>query len=332
MAALHRTLWGWAEAMAWHYAREIPDYARLDRELLRRDVALVSYEYLKALEEEGYPLEEMALAVAGRRRHQGVSLPALLRAYRLWAKDALEALRAEAPGRLSALAPRVAEVLDRVSEASARGYRLALEGALPPGPLTGVGAALRDAGALALAPRHLGLPPERLAYAQTPLGPLLLLGAPLREVEEGLKGLARAQGAVLWTEEGRNGAELQEALEEALALGGALGLPPGVYPARLLWPLAMALDSPKGRARLLRLLAPLEAQEGLLEALEAYLAARLSLKGAARRLGLHPNTVLYRLHRAEELTGLRLERVEDLALAAMALQLRGWLRGNATPP
>ncbi|MEZ0348935.1 MAG: helix-turn-helix domain-containing protein [Thermus sp.] len=310
-----------AEAMAWHYAREIPDYARLDRTLLQRDVAVVSYEYLLALEGEA-EVENVALAVGQRRQRQGISLPALLRAYRLWAKDALEALRSEAPNCLADLAPKVAEILDRVSEASARGYQLALEGLLPQGPLTGVAVGLKHSQAIALAPRHLGLSPEQMAYYPVPLGSLLFLATPLGDVTEGLKALARRCAACLWVGEGTKLSEVQEDLEEALALAHGLDLPPGVYPVRLLWPLAMALESPKGRDRLLRLLSPLEPHADLLDTLEAYLQARLSLKGAARCLSLHPNTVLYRLHRVEELTGLRLHRVEDLCLAHMALQLR----------
>lgn len=320
MGALQRTFWSWAETMAWHYAREIPDYARLDTRVLERDVAVVSFEYLRALEEEG-EVEDLALAVGQRRRSQGVSLPALLRAYRLWAKDALEALKASAPSRVVELAPRVLELLDRVSEASARGYHQALEGRLPHGPVVGVGVGFADAGAMALAPRHLTLSPEAMFYEQSPFGALLFLAAPLSEVERELKGLARQSGAVLWVEEGIDVPKTKAGLEEALILGNRLHLPPGLYLTRFLWPLAIALDSPKGRERLLGLLAPLESHPELLATLEAYLQSGFSLKRAAHRLGLHSNTVLYRLHRAEELTGLRLSRVEDLCLVSMALYL-----------
>lgn len=330
MGSPTRSLQVWARTMARHYAREIPDYARLHADLLERDVALVSYEYLLAVwKEEDEGLEALAVAVGERRQRQGISLPGLLRAYRLWAKDALEALKAEAPGLLVEAAPRVAEVLDRVSEASARGYRLALKDAWPLGPVTGVGVALGDAGALVYAPRHLPLGPEGMAFAQAPGGALLLLQAPFKEVERGLRELAQSQAAVLWVGEGPR-EEVQKDLEEALLLGPLLRLPPGLYPVRFLWPLSLALESRRGQERLLRLVQPLEGQPDLLKTLEAYLGARLSLKAAARRLGLHPNTVLYRLHRAEELTGLSLERVEDLCLLQIALQLREAL--NAGPP
>lgn len=320
MGALQRTFWSWAETMAWHYAREIPDYARLDTRVLERDVAVVSFEYLRALEEGG-EVDNLALAVGQRRWSQGVSLPALLRAYRIWARDTIEALKASMPSRVAELAPRVLELLDRVSEASARGYHQALEGRLPRGPLVGVGVGFADAGAMALAPRHLSLPPEAMFYEQSPFGTLLFLAATLSEVERELKGLARQCGAVLWVEEGTDALKTRAGLEEALVLGKHLHLPPGLYPTRFLWPLAIALDSSKGRDRLLGLLAPLKSHPELLATLEAYLQFGFSLKRAAHRLGLHSNTVLYRLRRAEELTGLCLSRVEDLCLVSMALYL-----------
>lgn len=148
-------------------------------------------------------------------------------------------------------APRVAEVLDRVSEASARGYRLALKDAWPLGPVTGVGVALGDAGALVYAPRHLPLGPEGMAFAQAP-GGALLLQAPFKEVERGLRELAQSQAAVLWVGEGPR-EEVQKDLEEALLLGPLLRLPPGLYPVRFLWPLSLALESRRGQERLLHL-------------------------------------------------------------------------------
>ncbi|BDG23549.1 transcriptional regulator [Thermus thermophilus] len=332
---MSRTLHTWAQAMARHYAREIPDYGRLDEALLSRDVALVSYEYLRALLEEESDLEAFAFSVGQRRQRQGISLSALLRAYRLWAKDTLAALGEELPERLPGLAPRVAELLDRVSEASAQGFQRALEGldgVFSRPPLTGVGASLKNAQGMALAPRYLPLSKERMAFLQTPVGPLLFIPISLGEVEEALRTLARFCGAVLWVVEGKNLRELQVDLEEALLLGEWLALPPGVYPVHLLWPLASVLESPRSRDRLLRLVAPLEAYPDLLRTLEAYLASRLSLKQTARQLGLHPNTVLYRLRRLEVLTGLRLDRLEDLCLLTMALQLRRVIEGKGQLP
>jgi hypothetical protein len=323
MADLVRSLHTWAQSMARHYAREIPDYARLHPDVLERDVALVSYEYLRtALSGQDEGLEELAMAVGQRRQRQGVSLPGLLRAYRLWAKDTLEALREEAPHLLIEAAPRVAQILDRVSEASARGYRLSLKGTWAPGPVSGIGVALNDSGVLVYATRYLSLDAEETAFTQTSGGQILLLRFPLREVEEGLCNLAKAHAAVIWTQEGRSTEEVQRDLEEALLLGPLLKLPPGLYPVRLLWPLSMALESPRSQERLMRLIRPLEENPNFWQTLEAFLKSGLSLKRAAHQLGLHPNTVLYRIHQIEELTGLNLKRVEDLCLLQMALQYK----------
>jgi hypothetical protein len=323
MADLVRSLHTWAQAMARHYAQEIPDYARLQASLLERDVALVSYEYLRtALKGQDEDLEDLAISVGQRRQRQGISLTGLLRAYRLWAKDTLEFLQEETPQLLVEVAPRVAQILDRVSEASARGYQLSPEGTWPPGPVSGIGVALHDVGVLVYAPRYLSLSAKDMALTQTSGGQILLLRSPLKEVEEALRELAKAHTAVLWTQEGRSREEVQKDLEEALLLGPLLRMPPGLYPVRLLWPLSMALESSRGQERLMRLVKPLEEHPDLWQTLEAFLKAGLSLKRTAHRLGLHPNTVLYRIHRIEELTGLHLERVEDLCLLQIALQLR----------
>jgi DNA-binding PucR family transcriptional regulator len=231
-------------------------------------------------------------------------------------------LQEETPQLLVEVAPRVAQILDRVSEASARGYQLSPEGTWPPGPVSGIGVALHDAGVLVYAPRYLSLSAKDTALTQTSGGQILLLRSPLKEVEEALRELAKAHAAVLWAQEGRSREEVQKDLEEALLLGPLLRMPPGLYPVRLLWPLSMALESSRGQERLMRLVKPLEEHPDLWQTLEAFLKAGLSLKRTAHRLGLHPNTVLYRIHRIEELTGLHLERVEDLCLLQIALQLR----------
>lgn len=306
--------------MAQHYVQEIPDYARLNRFLLEQDVARVSYEYLRALE-AGEDVETIARFVGQRRQRQGVSLPALLRAYRLWARDTLEALCFLAPDSLEQYVLKVGQILDRVSEASIQGYQQAVEGVLRKGPFTGLAVGLTDAGTVVLVPRFLRLSSDQIVYVQGLMGSLLFLTMPFAEAEEGLRSLARHCKAVLWVEEGLRLSDLQADLEEALALGRLLNLPPGVYPTRFLWPLAMAMESTKGRDRLLCLLEPLEGHPELIRTLEAYLQSGLSLKGTAYRLGLHPNTVLYRLRRVQELSSVNLERVEDLCLLSLALQL-----------
>jgi len=78
-----------------------------------------------------------------------------------------------------------------------------------------------------------------------------------------------------------------------------------------------------------RTLAPLREYEkqhdvGLLATYRAYLAHESSPKQTARALGVHPHTVLYRLERLQEITGLDLRRFEErltLELAARILEL-----------
>jgi purine catabolism regulator len=75
-------------------------------------------------------------------------------------------------------------------------------------------------------------------------------------------------------------------------------------------------------------LAPLLEAEGrddaLLATLEAYFAANSNLTEAARRLGLHRNTLMYRLHRIEDLLGGSLEDADRRLALQLALLIRRW--------
>ncbi|MGD3108738.1 PucR family transcriptional regulator [Streptomyces sp. YGL11-2] len=115
-----------------------------------------------------------------------------------------------------------------------------------------------------------------------------------------------------------------------LALTGARGRPAGIArfddsPAALL--VAAAPDEAGRIARavlqgVLRL--PAAERNRLLETLECWFAAVGAAPAAARLLYCHPNTVRYRLHRVEELTGRSLRdprAVADFALALHALRL-----------
>ncbi len=66
----------------------------------------------------------------------------------------------------------------------------------------------------------------------------------------------------------------------------------------------------------------------LLSTLRAYTEERLSVAGAARRLDVHPNTVRYRLHRIEAVTGHSVKDFHALFEMVASLSL---LRGKPTP-
>ncbi|MET9971411.1 helix-turn-helix domain-containing protein, partial [Streptomyces sp. NPDC006356] len=62
-------------------------------------------------------------------------------------------------------------------------------------------------------------------------------------------------------------------------------------------------------------------QGRLAESLLAYLNAFGDVRAAARQLHVHPNTLRYRIRRAEELTGLDLSRPDQRLLAMLQLRL-----------
>jgi DNA-binding PucR family transcriptional regulator len=86
------------------------------------------------------------------------------------------------------------------------------------------------------------------------------------------------------------------------------------------------------RAAVDRELGPLlESSRGsvLVETLEAYLGERENVRAAARRLGIAPRTVAYRLERIERLLGVRLDADRRLRLAATLFARR--VLGDAEP-
>ncbi len=125
-------------------------------------------------------------------------------------------------------------------------------------------------------------------------------------------------------------AELADALEEVrmlVDLGRRLGRSGELRPEEHVAELLLA-RSPRLAAMLReRALGPLERHaprrgSDLLETLTVFLDCQLDRRKAAERLHVHPNTLDYRLRRAEELTGLRLSRPEDLTLVSLALKQR----------
>jgi len=112
------------------------------------------------------------------------------------------------------------------------------------------------------------------------------------------------------------------------AFEGATSLPvegPVAMDRLGLWP-AVVADRDVGDALMRRIVAPLLAEGNagvsVLETVERYVANDLRLTVTAEEMFLHVNTVRYRIRRFEELSGMRLRRVEDLVLVWWAIQRR----------
>ncbi|MCX8561931.1 PucR family transcriptional regulator ligand-binding domain-containing protein [Mycolicibacterium mucogenicum] len=67
---------------------------------------------------------------------------------------------------------------------------------------------------------------------------------------------------------------------------------------------------------------------GLVETLEAFLANQRSWQRTAEAMNVHRQTVLYRIHKVEELTGAHLTDTADIAQLWLALQSRDLLGGS----
>jgi sugar diacid utilization regulator len=88
----------------------------------------------------------------------------------------------------------------------------------------------------------------------------------------------------------------------------------------------MLRSSPHAQRMLDAVLTPLleydrEHHAELAETLRAYLAADANLTKSARQLAVHPNTVVYRLRRIQELTGRDPRAVDELMILFLALKL-----------
>lgn len=216
--------------MAARYAAEIPDYARLDEHQLKHDVAMVSSEFLRLLirsANEGVPrsphLTQVALETGRRRRQQAVSLPALLRAYRLWGKYTLEFLTSEAPLALVDLASEVASQVDVVSEASTRAYHAIAE-PLPSGPIMGLAGTPDHLKATVLAQRYLSSA-GHIRCDVEPKAFFLLAPATPGNISPEAQALAEAVDSVLVTQAGHGDRldELKNDLREAVGIAAEVG-------------------------------------------------------------------------------------------------------------
>ena len=111
----------------------------------------------------------------------------------------------------------------------------------------------------------------------------------------------------------------------------------GVFDLASLGPLvAVASQAELGEELARRYLGPLAAVRHrgrpLRQSVEQYLAAGLHIDNSARALFVHPNTMRYRLRRFEEVTGARLDRVEDLVGIWWALAWQQLRHGDPGEP
>jgi purine catabolism regulator len=77
-------------------------------------------------------------------------------------------------------------------------------------------------------------------------------------------------------------------------------------------------------ARVLGVLVDYDHEHGtdLVTSLETYFDEKRSWQAASRRLGIHRQTLIYRMKRVEELTGRQLDDLDDLTELHLALRTR----------
>jgi len=124
-------------------------------------------------------------------------------------------------------------------------------------------------------------------------------------------------------------ATLGTSCRQALAAAAVVGEPGGVHLyADTLLEIMVRREASMARQLIDRYLGELTPE--LLTTLRTHLDQRLSLRATAAVLGVHKNTVSYRLRRIEELSGLDLRRPRDLSRLVVALEAADQL--SAGPP
>jgi len=189
-----------------------------------------------------------------------------------------------------------------------------------PGGLTVV----RSASAVVLVPEESA---SDLAAAERLGGLLLTAGTPILRPGTLSVGIGNLAASV--AELARSHVEARQALRLSRRTG-ARGRVTS-YRSLGAFRLLLEVQSPQAlRGFVAEVLGPLlkyaESRETpLLETLEALVGARWVRRAAARRLGIHINSMSYRLERIETLTGLKLDDPETRVAIAIALRARGML-------
>jgi len=136
--------------------------------------------------------------------------------------------------------------------------------------------------------------------------------------------------AILALGDAVSGPQLADELEDArllVAVGRRLGKSGELRPEEFLPELLLARSAGVADRIAQRVFAPLDAYEerrtsALADTLERFVAGGLDRRGAAKELGVHPNTLDYRLRRISELNGLDLGHPRDVALVVLACRHR----------
>jgi len=223
----------------------------------------------------------------------------------------------------------VLEADDDKTEAAlgARGQQDRLDGALNglvrsrlPGALTLV----RSASAVFLVPDDLA--PD-LAAVEKLAAQVLAAAAPVMKPGSGSVGIGNLANGV--GELARSHVEARQALRLTRRAGGRGRI--ASYRSLGAFRLLLEVQSPDALRRFVdELLGPLleyaqSRDTPLLETLEALSAARWVRRAAARQLGIHINSMTYRVERIQALTGLQLDDPETRVAISIALRARGML-------
>jgi sugar diacid utilization regulator len=148
-------------------------------------------------------------------------------------------------------------------------------------------------------------------------------GAVRRVLRERLDAEARVAFGRVGTGAGGVATSYREA-RTALALGRRIDVPPvaGYDDLRIFVALRDLADSENGRSFAAEMLAPLRRADGNARSLEsvvfAYIAESGNLNAAARRLGLHRNTTLYKLDRVSRVLGMDIRSADTQFMVWLA--------------
>jgi sugar diacid utilization regulator/putative methionine-R-sulfoxide reductase with GAF domain len=223
----------------------------------------------------------------------------------------------------------VLEADDDKTEAAlaARGQQDRLDGALSgivrsrlPGALTLV----RSSSAVFLVPDEIA--PD-LAAAEKLAAQILAAAAPVMKPGSASVGIGNIADGV--AELARSHLEARQALRLTRRAGGRARI--ASYRSLGAFRLLLEVQSPDALRRFVdELLGPLldyaqSRDTPLLETLEALSAARWIRRAAARQLGIHINSMTYRVERIESLTGLQLDDPETRVAISIALRARAML-------